>query len=297
MLMRPITPRRAARLSPALFLAAGLLAGAGCSSGTPRDLRGPDPEVGQVYHDEMKLTMTGGKLTATLGGVSQTAEVELSLEAVEEEEILAVTGGRVTRRRTRVLTDQGRETIRADGRAKTHTESGPLQGETVECVKAGDGWKTTLVGKAPNRRQAFELEAFPPPVSSADCYPDKLVKPGHRWTVDASKLRTFLGSGVRVESGSWERKFEKEIEVDGEPCAQIAEEFDLLGKMRDERGEWIRLEMKLTGTTRRSLRRGFSLDRRLSGTMTMTGTATEGGEKVRLTVSGPVVLEARSSRN
>jgi hypothetical protein len=295
--MRPITPRRNVRLCPTLFLAAGLLAGAGCSSGTPRDLRGPDPEVGQVYHDEMKLTMTGGTLTATAGGMTQTAEVELSMEGVYEEEVLAVAGGKVTRSRTRVLTEQGTETIRADGQAESHTQRSPLQGEAVECAKVGGEWKTTLVGKAPTRQQALDLEAFPPPESSADCYPDKPVKPGHAWTVDASKLRKLMGSSsVRVESGSWKRKFEKEIEVDGEPCAQIAEEIELRGKMRDEHGEWMRLEMKLTGTTRRSLKRGFSLGGRLSGTLTMRGTVTEGGEKVRVTVSGPVVLEAKSRR-
>jgi hypothetical protein len=38
-------------------------------------------------------------------------------------------------------------------------------------------------------------------------------------------------------------------------CAQIGEEFDVLGKLRDEKGEWLQMELKATGTSRRSLKR------------------------------------------
>jgi hypothetical protein len=278
-----------------LVLALGLLALAGCS-GQPQDLRGPAPQAGQTYRSEMTLTVTKGTITLTAGGEPVTGEADLSMRAVEEEEVLAVADGQVTGIRTKVITDQATETVRIEGQADTHTDSGPLEGETVLCEKAGEGWKTTLVGKAPTPRQAVEMEMLTPPESPVDEYPDGPVKPGHVWTVDAARLRQLMGKGVQIDSGTWKRKFEKTVEVEGEPCAHIAEEIELRGKARDEHGAWSRVELQAKGTTVRSLKRGFSLSTRLSGTLTQSGTVTEDGEKVQVTLSGPMTLEAKTQR-
>src|SRR5262249_5300869 len=155
----------------------------------------------------------------------------------------------------------------------THTDNGPLEGETVLCERAGEGWKTTLVGKAPTPRQAVEMELLTPDATE-DGYPDGPVKPGHVWTGDAANPRQLVGKGAQIDSGTWKRTFEKTVEVDGEPCAQIAEEIEFRGRMRDEHGAWARLELKAKGTTVRSLKRGFSLSTRLSGTLTQSGTVT-----------------------
>jgi hypothetical protein len=288
--MRPLSGT-----AQSLLVALVLLALAGCS-GQPQDLRGPAPQAGQTYRSEMTVTVTKGKITLTAGGESVTGEIDLTRRGVEEEEILAVADGEVTGIRTKVRTDRATETVRIDGQADTHTDSGPLEGETVLCEKVGEGWKTTLVGKAPTPRQAVEMELLTPPESPADEYPDGPVKPGHVWTVDAARLRQLVGMGTQIDSGAWKRKFEKTVEVDGEPCAQIAEEIELRGRTRDEHGEWARLELKAKGTTLRSLKRGFSLSTRLSGTLTQSGTVTEGGEKAQVTLSGPMTLEAKTQR-
>jgi hypothetical protein len=276
-----------------LFAAMSLLLSSGCSSGPPQDLHGPAPEVGQVYRSKSKVTMTNGKITITAGGRSQDGQAEMTCEDADEEEILAVVGGEVTRNRTRVITEQSTQRISADGQTEAHTDRSPLEGEMVECEKVGEEWKKTLVGKIANEKQALELKMFSPPKSTADCYPAEPVKPGHSWKVPILKLGKLFSSRVEIESGHCKMKFEKLIEVDGEPCAQIAEELEVRGKMRDEHGEWLQLELKTTGTIQRSLQRGFTLASTSKGTMTLSGTVKEGGQSVQVKISGPMTWETK----
>jgi hypothetical protein len=273
-----------------------LLCLAGCSSGPPQDLLGPGPQVGQVDRTEFKMTMRNGSITLTDGGASQKGQFDLTVEGTDEEEVLAVADGRVTKCCTRVVSDQITYTVRADGQYDSRTEAGPLQGETIEFEQVGDGWKKTLVGKEPSARQQFEVNAFPPPQPAAEYYPAGEVKPGHRWSVDVTKLRRCLGSALEVESGTCTRIFQKTLDLDGEPCAQIAEELELRGKMRDEQGEPAQVEFKVAGSLQRSLRRGFNPASRLTGTLTVSGSIPEGGKRLPMTITGPVTMEWKTQR-
>jgi hypothetical protein len=122
------------------------------------------------------------------------------------------------------------------------------------------------------------------------------VKPGHRWTVDGGKLRQLFGSSLQVEAGSLRRTFQRTIEADGELCAQIAEELDIRGKMRSEGGDWMQMELKATGTSRRSLKRGFTLSAHLTGTLTASGTVMEDGQRLQLKISGPLTMAYKCQR-
>jgi hypothetical protein len=279
-----------------LCAVASLAAAAGCSSGPPQNLLGPAPQVGQVYRDEVKVTITNGTLTITAGGISETAQADIAVDGVYEEEILAVADGRVTKSRTRFVTERLKLTARSRGQTETHSDTGPLEGETVLSEKVGERWKNTLVGKAPNPRQQRDLSDFEPPASSKDYYPAEPVKPGHRWTVDGGKLRKLYGSLLQVEAGSLKLTFQRTIEADGELCAQIGEELDVRGKMRDEGGEWVQMELKATGTSRRSLKRGLTLGRTLIGNIRLSGTVTERGEQLQVTIEGPVMIETKVQR-
>jgi hypothetical protein len=122
------------------------------------------------------------------------------------------------------------------------------------------------------------------------------VKPGHTWNVELSKLQKFLGSVAQIDSGNWKMTFEKMIDVGGEACAQIAEEIELRARKQNEKGEWETLELKATGTTRRSLRLGLNVSTTLTGTLTTSETVTEGGERLQHTISGPVTVEITERR-
>jgi hypothetical protein len=269
---------------------------AGCSSGPPQALLGPDPNPGQKYRTESNTTMKNGKITVKDGDVSQSGRVDLTFDLIEEEEILAVEDKRITKSRVHVVRDKATETIEADGQSNSRDDLSPLEGETIECEKNGNDWKFTLVGKTPDAKQTQKLKGYPPPRSDVDFYPGEPVKPGHRWNVDIKLIQGLMGSQAQIDSGTRARKFEKTIQWDGEPCVQIAETMDLRGRMQDEDGQWVQLEMKLAGPMQRSLLQGFTVASQMTGTMTMSGTVTEGGKKLQLTVSGPVTSESRTYR-
>jgi hypothetical protein len=294
--MPPFKQALPVRASLTLLAAVSLLTAVGCSSGSPQNLRGPAPEVGQVYHDEVTITMAKGKITATDGRVTETGEMDLTLRGVYEDEILGVSDGRVTKSRSKVVTEEDKGTIRADGQTYPFSHHTPLEGETVQCERIGEKWHNTLVGKAPNEKQVFDVETFPPPQSGVDWYPADPVKPGHSWSTDIAQLRSLFGSHMQIDSGSWKQKFEKMVVVDGEPCAQIAQEIDVRGKMRDEHGEYVQVSLKLTGTSQRSLKRGFDVSSKMTGTVSASGKATEGGVRLEVSVNGPVTMEGKSHR-
>jgi hypothetical protein len=131
-----------------------------------------------------------------------------------------------------------------------------------------------------------------PAESSIGFYPTTPVKPGHRWEVESSALARLAGEGAQFESGTCKRKFEKMVEVEGEPCAQIADELELCVKFQ-VRGEWMHRELKTTGIIHRSVERGFNRVRKETGTMTLSGAFTEGGKRTKMSITGPVTIETK----
>ncbi len=292
--MRPLT-RSLCTCTVLVLLAVSLLT-PGCSSGVTYDLRGPGPMVGQVYSTEETITMTNGTMTLTAGGMTETFPCKMTILSSEVEEVLALEKGEITRARTRIIRQEEHQTVHVDGRDETNTETSPLQGETVECAKVGGQWKITLVGKTPDSKQAKELKEFPTPDQVVDYYPAGPVKLGHRWTMDASKLKKMMGSNSQFESGNCKVLFEKITDVDGELCALLTEELQLQGKAPTEGGDVARGEMKVAGSSLRSLKRWFTLNSRLTGTITFTETITVQGQKVERKISGPIVVETKTQK-
>jgi hypothetical protein len=283
------------RLGLPLLAALCLLPAAGCFSDQRVDLRRPACEVGQVFRDESKLTMTNAAITITGGGRTETGQLDLLGEGIYEEEILAVADGDITKSRLKIVSEPLTETLRSQGETDTHTEPSPLQGETIEFQKIGGDWKRTLVGKTPDARQAEDLQDFPPPESFADWYPAEPVSPGHRWTVDVHKLRKFFGPRVHIDSGQWKKRLEKKFLKDGKPYALIAEELEVHGKYKDGKGE-RQFDWKAAGVCDLPLRPGGVMTLHLTGIATEFATVVEGGESLQVRISGSMTLERKSSR-
>ena len=150
------------------------------------------------------------------------------------------------------------------------------------------------MGKAPTDRQSAELALFPPPQSAADWLPEGRIKPGHSWEVDARKLTRLLGPSVQFESGSWRMSFEGTVRENGAPYARVAENVDVTGRMRTEKGEWFQVTLTVSGTALYSLGRDGEDTTRLSGTIRFTGRVTENQQVVDLTTTGPITLEVRT---
>jgi len=292
--MKPLTLRQS--LYALLVLLAGSLPTTGCSSGVAYDLRGPGSMIGQVYNTEHNVTMTNGTMTLSRGGRSESCPCQMTMNCIDVEETLATEKGQVTQTRTKVARQESRETVRVEGKEDTRTETSSLQGETVECAKVGGEWKITLVGKTPNQKQARELKEFPTPDLGIVYYPAAPVRPGHKWTVDVSKLKKMMGSKALIDSGNCKMLFERTTDVDGELCALLTQEMQMQGKIPNEQGESARVEMKVAGSSLRSLIRGFTLSSRLTGTMTFSETLTLEGQKVEMKITGPITIETKTQK-
>jgi hypothetical protein len=72
--------------------------------------------------------MANGTITLRDGGLSHTGRIEVTVEAIEEEEILAVAGNQVTRSRIRVVSDHSKQTVHEGGQSNSLTERNSLAG-------------------------------------------------------------------------------------------------------------------------------------------------------------------------
>jgi hypothetical protein len=147
----------------------------------------------------------------------------------------------------------------------------------------------------PTAEQSDELTFFPPPVPAAEFFPAEPVKPGHTWNPDVTKLNRHLGLSVpiQIEGGTWKMTFVRVATVNGEECAEIAEEMDVRAKVKNGKDAGT-IEAKFRGTTHRSLKTGVSVDGRFAGTMSVSGTKTVEGQAVQITMSGPVEVNLKS---
>jgi hypothetical protein len=293
----PTCPRSGWRL----LAIAALIAIAGCSA-DPQNLRGPGRRKGQAYRTETKVEMKNGKLVIKPGGRSEEATCDLVATNVEDDVILEVEGGRVTKMETTFVSDDGTLTIRAGRESHQQTERGPLVGEKVlrELPRSprpqGATWKNTLVGKEPNAKQKTELDLLQPADEEAEIYPEGKVKPGHSWKVDPERLRKQFGPSCTSLSGKASMTFVRTETIDGELCAIINVTKNLKGKMRlDEKTE-MDVKWTLKGVAHRSIKAGYTIKSSLSGTMKMSGTIVEEGKRVHLEMSGPVTIETIQKR-
>jgi hypothetical protein len=273
-----------------LLVVAALIGLVGCSAGPPQDLRGPARQKGQAFRTEMKLVMTKGKLVMGAGIQREEGTCDMTMTVVEDDEILEVQGRQVTKQQTTVITDD--RSMRVDGEKVPGPERGDLLvGEKILRERKDGKWKNTLVGKQPTTEQQKELHALGPLENTDDLYPEGKVKPGHTWKVDPAHLRKLLGPGCTEVSGEASMTFERTTTLDGEACALINLSMNIKGKMLDEDNTEANIELTVKGPEYRSIRSGYNIKSSLSGTMKLSGTIVEGGQRIQMEMSGPVTIE------
>jgi hypothetical protein len=264
---------------------------AGCSAGPPQELRGPGRKKGEVFRTERKLVLKNGKMVVWAGLQKQEGTCDLTSTIVEDDQILEVEEGRVTKQETTVIDDETNITARADGQNESKTEHGPLLGEKILRERHGDKWTNTLVGKEPNAKQKTELNILGPLEDKRDLYPEGKVNPGHTWTIEPARLRKLLGPSLKDQSGIASMTFVRTTSLDGEPCALINFTLNMKAKALEEDNSESTVEFNIKGPLYRSLRSGYTIKASLSGTMKKSGTLMEQGQRLQLEVSGPVTLE------
>jgi hypothetical protein len=282
------------RLTFYVLVAVNLLFVFGCGPRPKVNLLGPPSETGQIYRSEMKLTFKPGEITITEQGVRHHGKTESIAIIIEEEKILEVKDGEVTRNHVTILSDESTETITIDGETDTNHQSNPLQGEKIEWVKTGSEWKSKLVDKFPTQAQQKELDLLQPPAQLWKFYPQEPVAVGYHWDLEISEIQHFLGIRIIIESGSWRSRFVKTIEQDGQLCAVITDEIDLQGKMNSENGQTVKIELKGSGKLVRSLTKGMNLSWEMSGTILETETIVINGHTTEIKSHGPIKISSKT---
>jgi hypothetical protein len=283
------------RLLSSLTTGAGALLVAvaltGCSAGPPQLLRGPARQKGEASRTEFRMTLKNGKIVLRGGGQSTEGTWSMTSTAVEDDEFLEVEGRQVTKLRTTVLTDDYSESMKIEGETQNKSEPGPLLGETILRQRLGGKWKNTLVGKDPTPKQQKELDALPERENDDDLLPEDPVKPGYTWKLDATRLRKHFGSSCTGLTGESKKTFVRTTTFGGEECLLIDIVMDVKGKMLDDDNNELDVELKAKGSAHQSLRTGYDVRTTMTGTMKMSGTVLENGQRVHIEMSGEVTIE------
>src|SRR5262249_22232115 len=156
------------------------------------------------------------------------------------------------------VTDNYTESMKIEGENENHPEPGPLLGETILRERQQDGkWKNTLVGKNPNPKQQKELDFFPNLENNDDLLPERPVKPGYTWKLDATRLRKLVSSRFTEITGGASITFVRTTTCNGESCLLIDVTMDVKGKMLDDVKNEITIEKSIKGSSYQSLKTGY----------------------------------------
>lgn len=262
----------------------------------PIDLRGAESRVGTTSRYRHRAVLSDGRIRVTADGLTETDTVESVAESEYDAHVLAVDGGRVTQLRERVLVEKETRTLRIGGETQTDVRPSPLVGETIDYRRQTDGaWAVSLAGKAATPEQAEELKWYPTPNFYRDLLPARPVTAGTSWEVPLTELRRLFGPRTRLDSGRWKMTFTRLVVVNGERCAEIAEEVEVTGASTDpaeKSGGWVRL----TGTTVWALGNGRTFTTQLHGPMEDTTETTENGVRVTTSTTGTLRIETSHDR-
>jgi hypothetical protein len=89
--------------------------------------------------------------------------------------------------------------------------------------------------------------------------------------------------------------FDNKIKKEGKRYAHIAEDLEVRGRFKDEKGDW-HLDGKLTGSTHLPLQAGGVSSMQLTGRLIMSAKFSEDGRLWEEKVSGQTIVEVKTSR-
>lgn len=256
------------------------------------DLRGPAPEVKQIYVTKGTLKIKDADTTMKLGGQSIDLKINLVVTSEEEAKVLAVNGRNVTKCQTKIIKERADVTASLGGQDMNHTEPAALENEIVISERDGKKWKHSLVDTKPTDKQKKELDSRNGIENDDDLYPKEKVKVGHTWKVDAAALTKLLGNSFSDVKGSLDQKFVKIEDVDGEKCAVVESSGKLTAKMKDDGEPTIDVEMELKVTTHKSLKTGLNVKEKFTGKIKLEGVQKMDDIKVDIKMSGPISGES-----
>ena len=277
-----------------LVASAVLLAVVGCSDNEPKaDLRGPGPQVGQVFRNKVKFEMKDADRTVQSDGKTESSKYSLAGVSEEEVKVLALDGGKVSKYQTKHIKDETKTEETVGGNTTTDEDVDDLAGAVVLSEKHDGKWTHSLVDAAPTDKQKkalHDLDGW----DDEDYIPQGKQPIGRSWEVDATHLKKIMGGGLKSLSGTGKSSFVRLEKYDGELCAVVESDMHVKGAPDTSVGDGL-MEMDLKSVEYRSLRLGHAIKATLDGTMRMIIKAKVGDVETSVEIKGKVSGEVETT--
>lgn len=261
------------------------------------DLRGPAPVKGQVVASKGKMVIKDAEATIKVAGQEVPLTMSMTFTEEEETEALAVDGRQVTKVRQKVLKEGVKVVASVMGMDNEEDKPADLEGQTLVGERGKDGkWTYKLVDGTPDDDQKKELKQKSGPENDDDLYPAEKVAPGHKWEVDAAKMKSLTGNSMTDVKGKLKQTFVKVEKVDGEECAVIETAGKLTAKLvpeeEDDPAPAVEMEVKATGW--KSLKTGLEVKAKFDGKIKIAGKQKAQGQEIEMEMAGPISGESTS---
>ncbi|RYD17614.1 MAG: hypothetical protein EOP88_25655 [Verrucomicrobiaceae bacterium] len=248
------------------------------------------PPVGSVLTRVSSMSMEDSVLKVQAG--PQEMEGTATQKGSSKETIEALSADKV-RRVVISKKSGGKMTINGNDQP-TGDKTDPLEGKPVLLERKDGKWTAGLESGEADADQRKSLDKMAEEItrnSDFQMYGDTPRKIGDKWDVDPSKLMSFADS--KNLTGSYSVEFVSVEEFQGTKCAVLKATFEMNGEIPSE-GEGAPMKMTLKGTavSKRSIADMLDLDVDVDGTMTVKGSP---APNVNLEVKGPVKITEKNS--
>jgi hypothetical protein len=256
------------------------------------DLRGPAPVKGQVTVNKTKMVIKEADTNVVVAGQKVAMTMTMTMTSEEEHEALTVDGRQITKVKEKIVKDGVQVKATVFGQANEEDKPADLEGETVVGERGKDGkWTYKLEDAKPTEEQEKELKRKHGPENDDELYPAEKVAAGHKWEVDAAKMKSLTGNAMSDVKGKMKQHFVKVEKVDGEECAVIESSGKLTAKMvPEEDGDPAPdVVMEVTkATSWRSLKTGLEVKGTFDGKIKIAGKQKAEGQEVEIEMEGPI---------
>jgi len=278
----------------AIAAALTVLVFAAAAHATGYNLRGPSQKVGETIRIETVTKMNDGTMDITASMISLTGKTDMTVRSTLETTILEMEDDKVTKVRARFVAESQTQMVEMMGQRNQTTTNGPLQGKSIIGTYKDGTWTFELEEGTPTPEQRVRLREIATEYRfldrAATVYPDREIKIGESWEVDAADLPTSFGRSQR-SNGKMTYTLDKVEEVDGEKLAFITVVIDVSATVTGEADGTV--TMKAEGPLVRSLTRFVDKSSELTGTMEMRMAQ---GEDAQVRMRGPLTVTTSESR-
>lgn len=285
-----LNPIRMIAVVTCLFAATAVALGEGYN------LRGPAPSVGETFRIESVVKMSEGDLNINAGGMRMAGKAGMNMFHTTETTILEMNDDSVTRVRIKYISDRQEQMMDLMGQRQTSENENPLHGQTIVGTYTDGSWSFELEQGSPNPALRAQLESLANTYRFDDkraVYPDRKVKVGEEWEVDASDVQSHFAGADKPE-GTFTIKLDKVEEVDGEPIAHLTVTMNVSSDVTADGPGEARMSMTATGPVLRSLKTFVDTSTNMTGRMEMNMSE---GDDVEMNMSGPMEFTGKESRS